>query len=33
MALVMHYDSELHQMDVKTAFLSGDLYEKFTWHM
>jgi hypothetical protein len=19
-------------MDVKTAFLNGDLYEKFTWH-
>jgi len=27
MTLVAHYDLELHQMDVKTTFLKGDIEE------
>ena len=28
LTLMAHYDSELHQIDVRTAFLSRDLYEE-----
>jgi hypothetical protein len=28
MALVPHYDLELHQMNLKTTFLNGELIEK-----
>ena len=27
MAIVAHFDLELHQMDVRTTFLNGDLVE------
>ena len=27
MAIVVHFDLELHQMDVRTTFLNGDLVE------
>ena len=27
MVLLAHYDLELHQMNIKTVFLNGDLYK------
>ena len=27
MAVVVHFDLKLHQMDVRTSFLNGDLVE------
>ena len=32
MALVVDFDLELHQMDVKTTFLNGDLDETIYMH-
>ena len=32
MALVAHYDLELHQMDVKTTFLNGIYMKMSIWH-
>jgi hypothetical protein len=32
MTLVMQYDLEFHQMNVKTTFLNGDLYKMSIWH-
>ena len=29
MAIMSHFDLELHQMDVRTTFLKGDLVEDF----
>ena len=31
MALVAHFDWELHQIDVKTTFLNSNLNERFLW--
>ena len=32
MVFMAYYDLEIDQIDVKTAFLIGDLAEKITWH-
>ena len=32
MALVAHFDLELHQMDVKTSFLNGNIDKTFIWY-
>jgi len=29
--LVAHFDLELHQMDIKTTFLNGDIDETIIW--
>jgi len=31
LALASIYKMSIHQMDIKTAFLPGDLEEEFTW--
>jgi len=31
MALIAYYDLELHQINIKTAFLNGNLEEDVIW--